>query len=110
MVALCLPMPALGMPMPMPPDGAAPAPGAPVGPPDPLGEQAAAAASVIEARGMLEKAIGPFGAETEEGQAILKALDALGSIFPGPGAEAAPALAGGAAMTGPRPGGASLGF
>jgi hypothetical protein len=90
----------------MPPDAAAPAPGAPAAAPNPLGLKAAAAQEITTARKILEASLVIFGSESEEGKALVKAISSLGSIFPGeagslpsetPGPASAP-------MTGPKPG------
>lgn len=94
---------------PMPPDGAAPAPGAPVEAPNPMGLKVAAAQKITEARKILEATLVVFGSESEEGKALVKAIGSLGSIFPGEPGSLPSDQPPSAPMTGPTPG-ASLGF
>lgn len=91
------------------PDPGAAAPGAPTEAPSPLGLKAAAAQKIAEARKTLEASLVIFGSESEEGQALVTAIKALGSIFPSePGAPTndAGGPAAGMPMRGPQPGAA----
>ncbi|HJR03489.1 MAG TPA: hypothetical protein VKA83_17765 [Methylomirabilota bacterium] len=93
-------------------DPSAAAPGAATQAPPALGLQAAASQKIVESRKALEAALVVFGSESEEGKALVAAIKALGSIFPGEpmgGAGAAGAPPAGVPLGGPKPG-ASFGM